>query len=400
MGVALSLALLALALLVPTLLAFAALADTELAVAANQLRASQARALAESGFEYALRALSRAILADPSDPLLSGPVAPAPLDGRTFIALGLTGGFTVRAAHAAGGDPQVRVITSVGWMPTDDPTDPRAKAHRQITADVVAIPHPGARASCALCVNGSLTLSGNVAINGTNGDRDCGEDLKYGTVTRDATTVSGPVAISGGAGASAQGRPAADFDAVTFSPAVLDALKTLARRNGSYFGPGFPTGGRTSDGQATWSGRVAFDAANPLPDGVVFVDTTDGRPLDPHASMFPTLAGVRLGDGAVAPPAEAFRGWLVVNGSLEIAAGLALRGLVYALDSLTYQGGGVASIEGLALALNVQNALGSRIAPTGGGGMTVRFDCGLAAAAEQVPHGFVLARGSYREVAD
>ena len=97
---ALSLALLALALLTPIMLAFAMLADTELAIATNQLRASQARALAESGFEYALRALSRAVLADDPEHLLSGPVAPAPLDGRTFIRLGRTGGFTVRADRA------------------------------------------------------------------------------------------------------------------------------------------------------------------------------------------------------------------------------------------------------------------------------------------------------------
>jgi hypothetical protein len=398
--VALSLALLALALLTPIMLAFAMLADTELAIAANQLRASQARALAESGFEFAQRALSRAALGEDPEHLLSGPVAPAPLDGRTFITLRRTGGFTVRAAYAAGNDPQVRVITSVGWTPTDNPADTRAKAHRQITADVVAIPQPGVRAPCALCVNGALTLTGGVTIDGANGDRACGDDLKYGAITRDETTISGPVAISGGAGAGAQRRPAADFDAVTFSPAVLDALKTLARRNGSYFGPGFPTGGRTSDGRASWSGRIVFDASNPLPDGVVFVDTTDGRPVDPHAPSGSTLAGARLGAGAIAPPAEAFRGWLIVNGAIEIAAGAALRGLVYALDSLTYQAGGAGSIEGLAVALNVQNTSGTRIEPTAGGSMKIRFDCGHAGAADLVPHGFALARGSYREAAD
>lgn len=397
---ALSLALLALALLTPIMLAFAMLADTELAIAANQLRASQARALAESGFEYAVHALSRAILVEDPGHLLSSPVAPAPLDGRTFIAFSRTGGFTARVDHVASGDPQVRVVTSVGWAPTDNPTDARAKAHRRITAEVIAIPHPGVRAPCALCVNGALTLSGNVAVDGTNGDRACGDDVKYGAVSRDDTTVAGPVALSGGAGPMAQRRPAADFDAVTFSPAVLDALKSLARRNGSYFGPGFPSGGHVSDGQATWSGRVVFDASNPLPDGVVFVDTSDGRAVDPHASTFPTLAGVRVGAGAVAPPAEAFRGWLIVNGSLEVAAGTAMRGLLYALDSLTYQAGGAGSLEGMAVALNVQNALGGRIEPTGGGSMRIRFDCGLIGAADLVPHGFTLARGSYREAAD
>ena len=119
----LSLALIALALLTPIMLAFAMLADTELAIAANQLRASQARTLAESGFEYAVHALSQAILVEDPGRLLSGPLAPPPLDGRTFIRLGQTGGFTVRADHTASGDPQVRVVTSVGWTPNDDLTD-------------------------------------------------------------------------------------------------------------------------------------------------------------------------------------------------------------------------------------------------------------------------------------
>jgi hypothetical protein len=398
--VALSLALLALALLTPIMLAFAMLADTELAIAANQLRASQARALADSGFEYAVHTLSRAILVEDPGRLLTGPVAPSPLDGRTFVRLGRTGGFTVRAEHAASGDPQVRVVTSVGWTPSDDPTDPRAKAHRRIIADVIAIPHPGVRAPCALCVNGALTVSGNVTVAGSNGDRACGDDTKYGTVSRDDTTIIGPVALSGGAGPLAQRQPASDLDAVTLSPAVLDALKTLARRNGSYFGPGFPSGGHTTDGRTTWSGRITFDGSNPLPDGVVFVDTTDGRAIDPHASSFTTLAGVRIAAGAVAPPAEAFRGWLIVNGALEIAAGTAMRGLLYALDTLTYQADGAGVLEGLAVALNVQNALGSRIEPTGGGSLQIRFDCGHAGAADLVPHGFKLARGSYREAAD
>src|SRR4030095_10535622 len=107
-----------------------------------------------------------------------------------------------------------------------------------------------------------------------------------------------------------------------------------------------------------------------------------------------------MGDGAPPPPAEAFRGWLIVNGSLEIAAGVAIRGLAYALDSLTYPAVGAASIEALALALNVQNTLGAQIAPTAGGSMTIRFDCGHAGAGDRVPHGFILARGSSREAPD
>jgi hypothetical protein len=390
-GVALPLALMSLALLVPLMLAFASLSVSEPIIAGNQLRASQARALADSGLEYALWALSR-----PSSPgglpsPLPRPPLAAPFDGRTVVTLGLTGGFTVDVANHAGGDPHVRTITSVGWAAG-------ARAHRQVVADAVAIPHPGARAPCALCVRGSLDVAGNVAIDGTNRDPACGDDAKYGTFTRAATTVAGPASISGGAGGSAQHQPAEAFDAVTLSPATLDALRAIAMRSGTYYGPGFPNGGRVSDGRASWDGRVVFDASNPLPDGVVFVDATDGRTLAPGGATT-TLAGARLGAGAVASPDGIFRGWIVVNGSLEIAAGLRMRGLVYAVDALTYRAGEPASIEGLVVALNTQDTA-ARIETAATGGLSITFDCRHAGGAGLVPHGFALIPGAYREEHD
>ena len=57
-GVALPMALMSLALLSTLLLAFASLSLTEPLIAANHLRGTQARTLAESGVEYALWALS------------------------------------------------------------------------------------------------------------------------------------------------------------------------------------------------------------------------------------------------------------------------------------------------------------------------------------------------------
>ena len=57
-GVALPMALMSLALLTTLMLALASLSRTEPVIAANHLRGSQARTLAESGIEYALWALS------------------------------------------------------------------------------------------------------------------------------------------------------------------------------------------------------------------------------------------------------------------------------------------------------------------------------------------------------
>jgi hypothetical protein len=398
-GVALPMALITLALLTSLMLAFASLSQTEPIIAANHLRGSQARTLAESGVELALWAL-----ANPSSPgglpsPLPDPAGP-PFDGRTFVPFGSLGGFTVKVANHAEGDPNRRTITAVGWTPTNSATDARPKAHRTVTVDVVAIPRLGVRAPCALCVRGALNVTGNVAIDGRNRDPACGEDVKYGTFTRDATTIAGPAVLSGGAGASAQNQPGADFDAVTLSPAALDALKMLAWRNGTYYGPGFPRGGTVSDGRASWSGRLVFDASSPLPDGVVFVDTTDGRNVQGDGRASTTLAEARLDASALTGRDGVFRGWIVVNGSLELVGGANVQGLVYAVDGLSYQATGAGRIDGLAVSLNVREATPARVEASGGGGLAVTFDCERAAGGGFVPRAFTPILGTYREDSD
>jgi hypothetical protein len=399
-GVALPMALITLALLTSLMLAFASLSQTEPIIAANHLRGSQARTLAESGVELALWAL-----ANPSSPggLPSpwpGDPAGAPFDGRTFVPFGSLGGFTVKVVNHAEGDPNRRTITAVGWMPTNSVTDARPKAHRTVSVDVVAIPRLGVRAPCALCVRGALNVTGNVAIDGRNRDPTCGDDVKYGTFTRDATTIVGPAVLSGGAGASAQNQPAADFGAVTLSPAALDALKTLAWRNGTYYGPGFPRGGTVSDGRASWSGRIVFDAATPLPDGVVFVDTTDGRNVQGDGRVATTLAEARLDPSALTARDGVFRGWIVVNGSIELVGGATVRGLVYAVDGLSYQATSAGRIDGLAVSLNVRETTPARVDASAGGGLAVTFDCEHAAGSGFVPRAFIPILGTYREDSD
>ena len=380
------------------MLALASLSRTEPVIAANHLRGSQARTLAESGIEYALWALSNPEHPGGVPTPLPGTDRAAPFDGRTFVALGGTGGFTVKVASDAGGDPQRRTLSAVGWTPTNSPTDPRPKAHRTVTVDAVAIPHLGARAPCALCVRGPLDR------HRPRGDRRRQPRSRLWR-RHQARHVHPRRHDPGRTGRDfrrsrrrAQNQPAGAFEPVTLSPAALEALRTLAWRNGTYYGPGFPRGGAVSDGQATWSGRIAFDATNPLPDGVVFVDTTDGG--NGAAGAVTTLAAARLDAGAFGTRAEGFRGWIVVNGSLEITAGLRIEGLVYARDGLTYQAAGAGAIEGLAVSLNVSETAGARMEAMGGGELTVRFDCARATAAGLVPRGFRMIPGTYREDAD
>ena len=396
-GVALPMALLTLALLTSLMLAFTSISQTEPVIAANHLRGTQARALAESGLELALWALSNP--ADPRglpSPLPSDP-AGAPFDGRTFVTPGGLGGFTIKVTNHPDGDPNRRMLTAVGWMPTNAATDTRPKAHRKVAVDAVVVPRPGARAPCALCVRGALTITGSVTIDGGNRDPACGQDTKFAAFSRDATTLTGPASLRGGAGASAQNRPEAELDAVGLSGAALDALKMLAWRNGTYYGPGFPRGGLVSDGGASWSGRMVFDATTPLVDGVVFVDTTDGRNVGGDGRTATTLASARLDAAALAARGGVFQGWIVVNGSLELTGDVNVRGLVYAVDALVYQGAG--RIDGLVVSLNSREAEPSRVEAIAGG-LTITFDCQLAAGGSLVPSAFTPILGTYREDPD
>ncbi|HEX2440867.1 MAG TPA: hypothetical protein VHT71_21320 [Methylomirabilota bacterium] len=395
-AVALPMALITLALLSTLMLAFASLARIEPVVAANHLRASQARSLADSGIELGLWALSHPSATGGIPEPMPGDVGVSPFDGRTFVGLG-AGGFTVKVASDAGGDRYRRTITAVGWVPTNSGADRRPRAHRQVSLDAALVPPLALRTPCALCVLGALDVVGQVTIDGHNTDRACGDDTRFGAFTRDATTLTGPVTVAGGAGPSAASQPASAFDAITLTPAALDALKTLAWRNGTYFGPGYPRGGRVSDGSRTWNGRIAFDAGNPVADGVVFVDTTDGAPIAARAAV--TLATAQLDAAALAARGGVFRGWLVVNGSLELTGGVSVQGTLYALDRLAVTATRESRIDGLAIGLNTSELATSRI-EAAGGPLTMAFHCAHASAADRIPRGFALIPGTHREEAD
>jgi hypothetical protein len=387
-GVALPMALMTLVLLTTLMLALASISGMEPVIAANHLRGSQARVLAESGLEYALWAL-----ANPTRPggLPSGEPSRPPFDGGTLVAFG-AGGFTVSVADA--GDPHRRLVTAVGWVPTDSPIDPRPKAQRRLSTQVATVSPLGAGAPCALCVRGALDLVGDIAVDGRNREAACGDDVKFGTFSRDATTLTGAVVQTGGAGPGAQYRAPADFAPIALSAAALEALKTLAWRAGTYYGPGFPRGGTVTDRSPTWGARLVFDTANPLPDGIVFIDTGDGRDLDTAGAVIPATA--RIEPGAVEARGGVFRGWLVVNGTVEIAGPLHAQGLIYAADGLSYQAPGAGRIDGLIVALNTRDTGPIRLDATAGS-LAITFDCPLASGAGLIPPGYLPIPGTYRE---
>jgi Tfp pilus assembly protein PilX len=119
-GVALPVALIVMAVLVSLIVAFLVLASTEPQIASNQKVGAQARALAETGIERALWALTKG----DTTPGFSGALNPAntnpsaaPYNGGTFVQVSNLGQFSVTVADGAGANE--KVVTAVGWVPSN-----------------------------------------------------------------------------------------------------------------------------------------------------------------------------------------------------------------------------------------------------------------------------------------
>jgi len=381
-GVAVPLALITLLVLAALLLELSAMSATEPSIAANQLRSAQAAALADAGLERAIWALahpgSAQGLADPLPALI-----PPPYDGSLLVPVTEAGvgrgGFRLTVAPGGGGNE--RDILAVGWTPTDDPGDARAKAHHRLVATIMRIRAPADAAPCALCAVGDLQVPAGAAADARD-DTTCGAKLGAWT---SGTAVMGPGAeiwgadgnaLSNQAGDIAQLQPAEGADAWAFTSGELAALRRLAQSRGTYY-----------------RGSVAFDGASLPRDGLVFVDTVSGAPIS-DATLDTDLARVVVGGAA-----GVFRGWMIVSGTLEISGNARLRGLAYALDGFAYRGAGPGGVEGQVVARGLRG--GVTVIQRAGGGPAIRFDCAAARSGDGlISFGWMLKPGSYRELPD
>ena len=427
-GVALPMAMMTLLLLTTLMLAFSVLAQTEPVIAANQLRVAQARALAESGFERALWALSQGNANPGAADTLANPLpgtaavavtAPAPYDGSQLLTAD-TGGFLVTVSTPdPAGNPNVRRIVSVGYTPTNSVTDTRPKAHRRIQADVTVLPDMGLEPPCALCVKGGLDIGGSSVIDSTQ-DTSCGN--KVGSYSAGSTDRTGSASIRGAGDATynqegtdfKQNQDPASFDDFTFSNNNLDALKALAKKNGTYYGPGYPTGGTGPPvSSPAWTGTISFNSSNQVNNGIVFVDTVDGQniPTDLAAQTPGNFANVDIHGnpftgqpGALggASSGSDFTGWLIVNGTLSISGNMRINGMVYTVNDFTYNGTGTGAITGLAISQNIRDTTQTAISDdsSAGGNSRINFNCANARNRNIIPTTFFLVPGTYRELAD
>jgi hypothetical protein len=415
-GVALPMAMIVLVLLTTLMLAFGVLSQTEPVIAHNQLRAAQARVHAEAGFERAVWALTVGVVAPGTTDTLAAPLpvpTPAPYDGSVFVANGDTGGYLVAVTSPDPvTQPNARQITSTGWTPTNDGADTRTKAHRRMQALVERLPPFAFETPCALCVRGDLGVGGNALVDGST-DVTCG--AKKGAVASGTVDItSGSADIKGADGNSTTNEEGSDyiqnaddsyFNGITLDTGNFKQLRELAKKNGTYFGPGF-SGATDGAGEAqagTWSGSLTFNSGNKVKNGIVFIDTLSGTdiPSDINQQNPDDFASVSINGNPFV--STDFSGWIIVNGSLNISGNMRINGLVYVVNDFTYNGTGTGEIKGLAISQNIRDTNATAISSTDAsttGNSRIKFNCNNLNPPPGAPIGFALVPGTYREISD
>ena len=400
-------AVLALMILSALIVGFSVMSGTEPVIAANQLRVAQARALAEAGLERAMWALTTGKETPGAANSLAYPLpvnVPAPYNGSQLIALSAfttpIGGFKVTVTQGASSND--RNIVSVGWVPTDDNADTHTKAHQRITATVMDFAFNPLNMPCAVCVRGDIQIGGSSSID-SRPDTSCGN--KYGTWSTKVVDGSGNVISPGnttiGSGAAkvwgavdgnntanqagdmATQQSQATFDANAMTSANLDALKAYAKSKGTYY-----------------QGSVTFNAANKIPNGVIFVDTVSGNNINPSTTPTSDYASLNI-NGNAAQDNTGFHGWIIVNGSVSISGNVIIYGLVYAVNDFSYTGTGTGQVVGQMISANVKDTIATVIDTSLAGNSSVTYNCAAVKnPGGQIPQSFMLKGGTYKETSD
>jgi hypothetical protein len=378
-GAVLPLAMMILVVLSAVLIILSGLTGQEPLIASNHVMVVQAQALAEAGLERALWALSTP---ESADGIPWSATAPAPYDGSAFLGVATESGAPLggyRLTVTGEGDRQ-REVTVVGLVPGD--VGPLGRARQDISATLIRLRFPDPPAG--LSVRGGLTVGDGVTID-ARADGGCGD--RAGTWSSGATTAAAGAQIHGRSGDTAipneptdirQEQPVGVFDELAFSAAELQALKAVARVRGTYY-----------------QGAVTFDASRRIPDGVIFVDTGSGQPIT-DATPAGDLAMVTIGDGATGP-GGAFRGWIIVNGSLSVTGDVTLRGLTYVADRLSQTG--AARLVGAAMVGHVRTPTPSLVDARPIGAAAVAWGCEEGrTGGGLIPSRWIVKPGSYREV--
>ena len=386
-GVALPMALICLLILSALIIAFSMMAASEPVLANNQLQVAQTRAVAESGVERAIWALNNPANASGiPNPLVT---ASAFYNGTTAIPVRINGTqvgvFIVAVTNGASANE--RNIVATGWTPTNTGTGPKVKQKIQVTVYQTRFLDPPS----ALTVRGEIGVGGNALID-SRSDRSCGD--KAGTFSKGVTSVGGSADIYGYDGNNVhnqdgtdmiQNQPDASFNPYTYSNDELNALKTLARKNGTYY-----------------QGTVSFSASSKIPNGIIYVDTVSGTNIDAggaNTTATSDFASVDIHGNAPLDASGIFSGMLIVAGSLSISGNFQMHGMIYVLNDFTYMGTGTGQIVGAVMSQNIRDTSATSIDTDTSGNSTIIWNCGYAkTGGGQLPQTFTIESGTYKEI--
>jgi Tfp pilus assembly protein PilX len=380
-GIALPMTLILMALLTALTVAFLAFTSTEPVIAANHMANAQARAIAESGVERALWALSKGET-DPAangaltDPL-PGPV-PAPYDGSQLLNLGV-GQFKVTVTNGPAANE--RTIAAVGYVP--NAASPIAvKKLETVVTRVKSLDPP-----CAVCAGGeapngattAIRVGGSASISAANtGSNYCtGVTPSAATYSAGTVATNGSPNITGPSGGSAimTAVPQANFTDFLFSDADMAMLKALAKANGTYY-----------QGNQTWS--------SPPPNGLIFVDTPSGNPLSANSPSSDLITVDIHGNWS-----QGWNGWLVVAGTIAISGNTTLNGLIYAQNDVDLHGAGGGSITGAVISTNRIDSQSTNVDTEDVGNAPISYNCrSVRDGGGFIPQGWFVKPGTYRDV--
>jgi hypothetical protein len=412
-GVALPLAMLALVILSALIIGFSVLSASEPTIANNQLMVAQARSLAEAGIERAIWALNNPT--DPnglpaSTPLPVSWTGSAPYDGSQLIVVSTgavnVGGFrvTVTRDTTPGLTVPQLVISSVGWVPNDTTTNP--KAHQKVVVTVANPQFFFRDPPAALSVRGELQAGGNSTVD-SRADTSCG--AKSGTLTTGATSMNGNAsdiwgadgndtrnqffdAANGSVPTSAsdivQNVSTSSFDNYIWSDSDINALRLYAKAHGTYL-----------------QGSVTFDSGNQIPNGVVFVDTVDGTNITQEGVTPPTppsnFGTAAIHGNAAADASRIFKGILFVNGTLAIDGSFKMYGFAYAQNDISYHGVGTGGVWGAMMSRNIRDTSSTSIDSDLLGQSLINYNCAYARnGGGALLSKWSVVKGTYREKCD
>jgi hypothetical protein len=351
-GMALPMTMIVLTLITTLALAFLALAATEPIIANNHMASAQARAMAESGIERALWALSTGAVPDP----LLNAVADGPYDGASanFIAMNAKGGFTVRIEN--GPAVNERTIIAVGYVPTTttagyvpNATNFAARREIRLTATRFRKLDP----PCAICAGGEqpsgaytdIRIGGSAQVRASEatGAQFCGDAplpqaaaISQGSVSMNGTPDL--AAPPGGQSSIENGGSA--LSGMIFSNDEMAMLRDMAKATGTYL-----------------KGEQSYTFSEPPPNGIIFIDTPSGNPFSQNSPSSDIVNVDIHGNWS-----QGWSGWLIVAGSVQVSGNVAMTGLLYAQNDVILRGTGNSGFTGAVISTNRMDTLSSRVA--------------------------------------